>query len=272
MAEEVASVEEEGIVAPESSEIEQQPEPETGQEPEQAEPDGVEPEKPEDEPEKPKKLKGVGKRLHQLTSRIHQLESALAQASKSAEPSKPPEPVKGLKDFDFDEGKYSQYLFDRAKAEAVEAAKAETSTWRQQEEARSRRESFESRLADFADDHPDLFDGWDETPISQPMADAIEVSEVGPEVAYYLKNNQDVALKLYQLSPVVAAKEIGRIEQRIVMEKEKAKQKPVSQAPSPPPKIEGGDPGNIERNPSKMTDSQFKKWREKTIARRSGYR
>lgn len=228
---------------------------------------------PEGEPEKPKpKLKGVGKRLHQLTTERDYWRQMAQQGAKEPQEPAAPEPVKGLKDFEYDEAKYLAYVSERAKAEAVEAARTEASAWRGEQEAKARRESFESNLAEFADDHPDFYDGWSETPVSQPMADAIMDSEIGPQVAYYLKNNQDVALKLFQLSGAAAAKEIGRIEERLVTEQAKAKEKPVSQAPSPTPKIEGSDPGNVERDPSKMTNAEFRKWRERTIARRSGFR
>lgn len=264
MTEEAAGLEPEGEVAPVSAEETKQPETQEPESSEQVEPEG--------EPEKPKpKLKGVGKRLHQLTSERDYWRQ-MAQQAQPVEPEKPEEPLRTLADFGHDESKFSAYLFERAEAKAVKAARTEASTWAKQQEAAARKESFESSLAEFADDHPDFYDGWRETPISQPMAEAIMDSEISAHVAYYLKNNQDVALKLFQLSGPAAAKEIGRIEERLVTEQAKAKAKPVSQAPSPPPKIEGSDPGNVERDPSKMTDEQYRKWREQTIARRSGYR
>lgn len=256
----------EGAPAPETPVEEQTPvaqpegeqqEPETQQQP---------------EPEPEKKLKGVGKRLHQLTSERDYWKSLATQAQQPAAPEKPQEPVKTLKDFEYDESKYSAYLHEHYAKQAAEVAREEAGKWRESQEKQSRRQSFETRLADFADDHPDLYDGWEATPISQPMAEAIETSDIGPEVAYYLKNNQDVALKLFHLPPVLAAKEIGRIEAQLSAEKAKAKAKPVSKAPPPPPKVEAQEPGlsvsASSPDSDKLSMNDWLKRREKELAKR----
>lgn len=250
----------EGEVLPEAPETEQTP----ATEPEGKEQDTPEPERVE------KPLKGVGKRLHQLTSERDYWKS-LAQQQQPPKQEAVPEPVKTLKDFEYDEGKYTAYLFEMARSEAVEAARKEASSWRQQQESQTRRQSFETRLGDFADDHPDFYDGWETTPISQPMAEAIESSDMGPEVAYYLKNNQDAALKIFHLPPVLAAKEIGRIEAQLSVEKAKASQKPVSKAPAPAPKLEGVEPGRISVRPDDpesdkaMSDAEWMRARNKQL-------
>lgn len=252
----------EGEVLPEAPETEQTP---------AAEPEGKEQDTPE--PEKVEKpLKGVGKRLHQLTSERDYWKSLAQQQQQPPKQEAQPEPVKTLKDFEYDEGKYTAYLFEKARSEAVEAARKEANSWRQQQESQTRRQSFETRLADFADDHPDFYDGWDTTPISQPMAEAIESSDMGPEVAYYLKNNQDAALKIFHLPPVLAAKEIGRIEAQLSVEKAKAKDKPVSKAPPPPPKVEATEPGlSISASSPESDKLSMKDWlkrREKEVSKR----
>lgn len=261
----------EGEVLPEAPETEQTP----VEQPEGEQQEVQQPEKTE--PEKPKELKGVGKRLHQLTSERDYWKQQAQAAQQPKEPEKPSEPVKTLEDFEYDLGKYTAYLFDLAREEARKEARREASTWREQQAAQTRRQSFETRLADFADEHPDFYDGWDTTPISAPMAEAIESSEIGPEVAYYLKNNLDVAIRIFQISqasPVKAAQEMGRIEARLDAEKAKAKQKAVSKAPAPVPKLEGADAGRIGVSPDDpasdkaMSDDEWMRARNKQLKRR----
>ena len=52
-------------------------------------------------------------------------------------------------------------------------------------------------------------------PISDAMAEAIKASEVGPDVAYYLGTNIKEAARIAKLSPLLQAKEIGKIEGKL---------------------------------------------------------
>lgn len=51
--------------------------------------------------------------------------------------------------------------------------------------------------------------------INDVMANAIVLSDVGPEVAYYFGKHPDEAARIYDLSPLLAVKEIGRIEAKL---------------------------------------------------------
>lgn len=53
-------------------------------------------------------------------------------------------------------------------------------------------------------------------PITDVMADTIRASEVGPDVAYYLGTNIKEAERISRLPPIVQAKEIGKIEAKLV--------------------------------------------------------
>jgi len=55
----------------------------------------------------------------------------------------------------------------------------------------------------------------DNVPISDTMAETIRASDVGPDVAYYLGSNPKEAERIYQLSPVMQAREIGKIEAKL---------------------------------------------------------
>lgn len=70
------------------------------------------------------------------------------------------------------------------------------------------------------------------------MAEAIYTSDAGPELLKYLGDNTDEARRIAALSPARAARELGRIESRLVGAVEKAQPKPkTSQAPPPIPPV-----------------------------------
>ena len=52
-------------------------------------------------------------------------------------------------------------------------------------------------------------------PITNYMAEAIQSSDVGPDVAYYLGSNPKEAARISQLTPLAQAREIGKIETKL---------------------------------------------------------
>jgi hypothetical protein len=67
-------------------------------------------------------------------------------------------------------------------------------------------------------------------PISEAMAEAIQSSDVGPDVAYYLGSNPKEAARIAQLSPIQQAREIGKIEVKLTTTPPTKK---TSSAPAP---------------------------------------
>ena len=67
--------------------------------------------------------------------------------------------------------------------------------------------------------------------ITDVMAQTIQSSDVGPDVAYYLGTNPKEADRISRLSPLVQAKEIGRLEAKLAAEPPVAKR--TSSAPAP---------------------------------------
>ena len=216
-------------------------------------------------------------RISELTRRLRQAERDRERLLKLAEergqpapqPAQPAPTAKTLKDFNFNDAAYAEHLRQEARTEAAEAARQEALRLRETEVASLRREKFEERVSTFATAHPDysaVVEGdW---ACSKQMAEAIEDSDEGPALAYYLAQNPDVARQMSRLSAVQAGRELARLEDRLVSERKKAAEKPVTQAPAPPPKIDGSDPGNVESDPSKMTDAQFSKWFRKNVRKR----
>lgn len=244
--------------------------------------DQVEDETPESEEESPpsdekpvEKPKGVQKRLDELTRnwreaerREQQLLDMLA-AQKGAE--KPPETevTKSLADFDYDEDAYRAYTLNTATDAARAAAREEARRWQSKQVAEARAEVFKAREAEFAATQTD-YDKVAHNPdlkISNEMAQIIRESDDGPAVAYHLGKNPSLAEKLSAMSPLQAAREMGRIEATIAADR-KAAVRAVSKAPPPTPKLEGAS-AQVDRDPDKMSTKDWLKWREKQLAKKA---
>ena len=117
-----------------------------------------------------------------------------------------------------------------------------------EEEARSKYDDFEQVAY-----NPKL-------PITTVMAQSIQASDVGPEVAYYLGANPKEADRISRLAPILQAKEIGRIEAKMANDPPVKKTtsapapiSPVTARSSGAPAYDTTDP----RSTKTMTDSQW---------------
>lgn len=98
-----------------------------------------------------------------------------------------------------------------------------------EEDARDKYEDFEQVAY-----NPNL-------PITTVMAQTIQASEIGPEVAYYLGANPKEAERISRLEPMIQAKEIGRIEAKLVTDPPVKKS---TSAPSPISPVTARNSGN----------------------------
>ena len=196
---------------------------------------------------------------------LRQLES-LQQAPAPEPQVQAPEPVKGLKDFNYDENAFAQYLNGRATEAAREAAREEGSRFREEQNAISRRDEFKAREEAFEKTNPDYKAIAHHAKISDPVAGMIIGMEDGAEIAYHLGNNEETAVRISGLPDTQAAIELGKIAARL--EDKRNAPKPVSDAPPPTPKLEATSPGVRTGYHKGMTDKQFKTMREKEIASR----
>lgn len=180
-----------------------------------------------------------------------------------------PEAPKSLQDFDYDESRYQAYLFEQAEQRAIAAAEARLSENMQRQRAAARASQYQQREAEFAKTTPDYASvaHRPDLPITAPMAEVIMESDEGPALAYFLGKNPEIARTIANLPAHIAAKELGRIEGRLVAERESAKPKTVSKTPPPPKKIEGAH-APIEKDPDKMSADEWVKWREKQLAKK----
>jgi hypothetical protein len=120
---------------------------------------------------------------------------------------------------------YAEALAERRAQEMLaqrEAAKQQAaildSYKDREEEARDRYEDFEQVAY-----NPNL-------PVTDFMAQAIQASDIGPEVIYHLGSNPKEARRIANLPPILQAKEIGKIEAKLA---DNPPTKRTSTAPAP---------------------------------------
>lgn len=195
-------------------------------------------------------------------------EQAMKQAPKE-DPLKLPTP----EEHGFDDAKYQTALIEYnkqvARHEAIEVIQTERAREQQQQKA----QSFRQREKEYMDKNPEYrdtvySDAFMSIPLSAEVAGLIAESPDGPAIALALAKDIEQASYIASLPPVLAAKEIGKIEAKLLQAKEAPKPKPVlTNVPPPPPSIEATEPA-VEKDPSKMSDEEFSKWRRRQIAQR----
>jgi len=174
------------------------------------------------------------------------------------------EPGKTLADFEYDEGKFTEYLHDLASADA----RTESEKVVQREREARLQAEYQEREAEFSETVDDFHTAVysDSLNISPAMAAATQAAEKGPQLRYYLAKNPEVAAKLSKMAPFDMAMELGQIQATKLV---KAKPPSVTTAPKPVPKIEGTESRSpIRIDDPKISDAQFRKLREKQIANR----
>lgn len=224
--------------------------------------------------------KGVQKRIDELTrlrydaerDRDYWRQLALQQTTPAKqEPAvaEKPKALPKLEDFNYDEAAYQAALFEHASAEAARKVREDLRREQEQKQKQERVKSWKTREAEFKAKNPDYEQVAYYAPITEAMAEVIQESELGPQIAYYLGKNTTEAEQIAQLDPVRAARALGRIEAKL--EKPAAPPPPpkpaVSQAPPPPPRLEASEPA-IEKSPDQLSTKEWLRMREKQLARK----
>lgn len=115
------------------------------------------------------------------------------------------------------------------------------------------RETFEQTLNQARSELPDFEEvvEYNNAPINKAIQDAIESSPVGGYLLYEIAKNEELANRLAKLPPVIAVREIGKIEAKIEAARNKPKPAPVvpSKAPAPiKPVSTKGSAGPVDEN------------------------
>lgn len=191
---------------------------------------------------------------------VWQLEQLQAQAKTPAVAQQTPT----LESSGYDETKYQAAMLEFSKAAARAEAVNVINEREQIQTKQSKAQDFEAKQTEFIKSNPDYVEkviNNPDLPISPEMAEVIRESAIGPKIAMYLADHEDESAHIATLSPLAAAREIGRIEARL--EVKPPVKPPVSQAPPPPAKLDGASSDAVEKSPSDMSQTEFAKWRKK---------
>ena len=149
-------------------------------------------------------------------------------------------------------------------AEALAASKAEQML--ADREARRQQSELLESYHDREEEARGKYDDFEQVaynpnlPITTVMAQTIQSSDVGPDLAYYLGTNPKEADRISRLQPFMQAKEIGRIEAKLISSPPAKK---TSTAPAPISPVTARSSGNPiydttdPRSSKTMTDSQW---------------
>jgi hypothetical protein len=219
-----------------------------------------------------KKGDGFQKRIDELTQRYYTEKQQREHFQKQWEESRPKVEIqpegKTLADFDYDEGKFAEYI----QGQAVVKARAEIDQANKKQAAIKRRAEFEAREASFAskvDDYHTVTRNQS-LPITQSMVASLATAEKGPEVLYYLGKNPGVARSLSAMNPLDAARELGRIEATKLVKPEPSQKKSPAAAV---PKIKAASTSTERIKPDspkadELSDEEWLKRRRKQLASR----
>jgi len=179
------------------------------------------------------------------------------QAAKAAERQlKTPVEIPSIEQFNSPE-EYADLLAER-KAEELLARR---------EQARAQSEIIES-YHDKEEDARNKYDDFEQVaynpklPITDAMAQTIQASEVGPDMAYYLGSNPKEADRISRLSPLQQAKELGKIEAKLA---DNPVVKKTSSAPAPIAPITArstGSPATDTTDPRAIKSMTTSEWIE----------
>lgn len=231
---------------------------------------------PEKEHEDAPIPKGVQKRIdravrqkYEAEARTKMLEERLAALETRQQPAPVAKTVDNsepkLENFD----NFDEYV--RAKAEYIADQKITKTLSEREERQRAEYEAAErqktadswaKRLTAATAELPDFEDvlASSDVPMTNAMRDAIMESDVGPRLAYYLAQNPDDASAIAAMSPIGAIRALGRIEERLATQKP-----PVAKAAPAPIKPVSGR-ASASKDPGKMTDAEYSKWRKSAAA------
>lgn len=194
----------------------------------------------------------IAKRLSK-EQRKWEREQKLRAAKPAAEPSAELPPV-------------DQFESAEAYAEALAERKAEELLARREAE-RQQAELLEA-YADREEQAREKYDDFQQVvynpnlPVTQVMAQTIQASEIGPDIAYYLGSNPKDAERISRLSPFMQAKEIGKIEAKLA---DSPPTKKPSSAPAPiaPVTPRGGNGKTLDTtDPRSVKEMSTSEWIE----------
>jgi hypothetical protein len=198
----------------------------------------------------------VGKRL---AREQRKWEREQAQKAKSQ-----PVPTEPLKADDFaDAPSYAEALAERKAQELLAKRDAEAERAAMLDAYHDREEEARNKYDDFEQVayNPKL-------PVTETMAQTIQASDNGPDVIYYLGSNPKEAERIARLSPLLQAREIGKIEAKLG-DNPPAKKTSTAPAPIAPvtARTSTGTPAYDTTDPRSVKNMSTSEWIEAERAR-----
>jgi hypothetical protein len=207
-----------------------------------------------DEP-KPKPKSRAQERIEQVTRDNRNLRRSVSRLNQEIGKLKAEKP---LREEDFnDPAEYQTATFKRATKEAALETQFDGVQSELAELAGKRQEAWADVVAEARQTMPDFETVFDSSvPVSEVMADLIMEGDAPAQLAYWLGKNRHEAKRIAGMSPVEAARALGRLEQRLTAPTPKT----VSSAPKPVPTVSGkAHQGG--RTPEEMPYEEYKAWR-----------
>lgn len=144
----------------------------------------------------------------------------------------------------------------KAEIDTVKLAQQQAEQLRTQERVKEFTEAIPEARARYADFDQVIAVAQRADVVSSALSMMILESDAPHDVAYHLGKNPELARTLSAMNPVAAARELGRIEARLSAPRPKT----TTEAPAPISPVRGTAKGS--RDPSKMSYSEFKAYRE----------
>jgi len=185
------------------------------------------------------------------------------------------EQTKTLADFDHDEDAYRSYVFAEMTSRAEKAAERVVRGFQETQHAESVADKFVAREKVFSESVSDYKETVyaDELRITQGMKTELQAIDIGPEIAYYLGKHPDESMVISKQSPREITRSLMSLETSIRAEQKKTS-KTVSDAPPPPDKVKGKNPGikpaPTDPSSDKLSDKEWFKAEDKRMAKLRG--
>lgn len=162
--------------------------------------------------------------------------------------------------------KLDQKLQTREAKQKEEAVKSEHQTKLEKHQARV------SKFAEAREDWDDVIESIGTMPLTLAVQESIIESDMGPELMYEFGKNPDELKRICALAPLLAAKEIGRIEARL-SKPAATEEKKTTKAPPPiaPVKARAGNAVKKSIYDPDLSQRDFERLRIEQIKSRSAY-
>ena len=153
--------------------------------------------------------------------------------------------------------KYAEALAEKKAAELLAQREQQRQQQELVEQYHQREESAREKYEDFEQVayNPRL-------PVTSVMAETIQASDIGPDIAYFLGSNPKEADRIARLSPFLQAKEIGRIEAKLASSPPPVKQTTRAPAPIAPVTPRGGSAAYDTTDPRSLKAMSTSEWIE----------